>query len=37
MEVAQKVIGLLGGDCRVPLFDTTVIHAEAAVEMALGS
>ena len=30
-------IGLLvkQGDCRVPLFDTTVIHANAAVEWAL--
>lgn len=30
-------IGLLvkNGDCRVPLFDTTLIHAEAAVEFAL--
>jgi aspartate racemase len=30
-------IGLLvqDGDCRVPLFDTTRIHAEAAVELAL--
>jgi aspartate racemase len=30
-------IGLLvhDGDCRVPLFDTTRIHAEAAVEFAL--
>ena len=32
-------IGLLikEDDCRVPLFDTTKIHAEAAVEYALGS
>jgi len=32
-------IGLLikEDDCRVPLFDTTKIHAEAAVEFALGS
>ena len=31
-------IGLLirQQDCRVPLFDTTAIHAEAAVELALG-
>ncbi len=31
-------IGLLvqSGDCQVPLFDTTRIHAEAAVEAALG-
>lgn len=30
-------IGLLvrSGDCRVPLFDTTRIHAEAAVDFAL--
>jgi len=30
-------IGLLvkNGDCRVPLFDTTLIHAEAAVEFSL--
>jgi aspartate racemase len=30
-------IGLLvkDGDCRIPLFDTTLIHAEAAVEFAL--
>lgn len=32
-------IGLLvhDGDCEVPLFDTTRIHAEAAVEFALGN
>ena len=30
-------IGLLvkNGDCEVPLFDTTRIHAEAAIEFAL--
>jgi aspartate racemase len=36
---AMKTIGLLvsAEQCAVPLFDTTAIHARAAVEFALGS
>jgi aspartate racemase len=32
-------IGLLvgAGDCQVPIFDTTRIHAEAAVDLALAA